>query len=78
MVKRSQEGEFSCMVMKFFRDSYSFSYIKTLLSFRDSYSFSYIKTLLKVSDPVFQKIPTSVKNLKPKSNFVLRMGAVGQ
>ena len=44
MVKPSQEDEFFYMVMKYF--------------FRDSCSFSYIKTLLKVSDHVVEKNPT--------------------
>ena len=40
-IERSQEGESFCTVMKYF--------------FRDSYSYPYIRTLLKLSDHVFEK-----------------------
>ena len=49
-VKPSQEGEIFCTI------------IRIMKFFRGSCSFPYIKTLLKVSDPVFEQKPKPVEN----------------
>ena len=61
-VKPSQEEEF-------------FARLRNSFFFRDSYSFPHIKTLLKASDYVFGKNPISVSNLNPirSRRFLLKV-----